>query len=334
MKHLAIDQEARIEKQYPRLLAQLKQNNPQNAYEAAALISAYFKNNGLPRIQAIEEINTIYCVHMWRRHRTIYKFDESMCETLANQALRIEESERIPCELIQTMPHKCIAVELHPFSLRAKDLRDGKSGIDISFTGECYIYFEEKYYCTNQDTLIAQYEMQDGEMVDFFIPIPESVTIRDAKEALCKYISRTMPELNMTEDDAQANIFPVLLAIQIILYLQAQNADIKSAPPEQKKKKTKRGSGSKKQQKPPKIIYVGYRVGKLLRSSASEIRNTEKSEPGSAKRPHARRGHWHHYWTGPKDKPQERRLILRWVAPTMIHAGKSNDITKIIKIKD
>ena len=331
MDHFAIAQEARIEKQYPRLLAHLKQNNPQNAYEAAALISAYFKNNGLPRSQAIEEINTIYCVHMWRRHRTIYKFDESMCETLANQALRIEESERIPCELIQTMPHKCIAVELHPFSLRAKDLRDDKPGIDIAFTGECYIYFEEKYYCTNQDTLIAQYEMQDGEMVDFFIPIPESGTIRDAKEALCEYISHTMPELNMTEDDAQANIFPVLLAIQIILYLQAQNADIKSAPPEQKKKKTKRGSRSR-QQKPSKIIYVGYRVGKLLRASADPD-DVKKSEPGSVKRPHARRGHWHHYWIGPKDKPQERRLILRWVAPTMIHPDGAAQVTKVMKIK-
>lgn len=46
---------------------------------------------------------------------------------------------------------------------------------------------------------------------------------------------------------------------------------------------------------------------------------------GSAKRPHMRRGHWHNYWAGSGD---ERHLVLKWTAPTMIHpeAGTEDNI--------
>lgn len=222
---------------------------------------------------------------------------------------------------------------MHPFSIQANDIRTGHPGIKLEFTGEFYLYFEENYRWAKQDALIALFKMRDGELVDFFMPLPKNGTIKDSKSELHKYISAAMPDLNVTEDDVRIQMLPALIAVQAALYLQAQNADIQNAPPEPKKKKTKRGSGAKRQQKPSKIIYVGYRIGKLLRASADPD-DVKKSETGSAKRPHARRGHWHHYWIGPKDKPQERKLILRWVAPTMIHAGKSNDITKIIKIKD
>lgn len=333
MEHFALTQEARIEKQYPRLLAQLKKNNPQSTHEAAMLITQHFKNCGLSMEHAVNEMNVIYYTHLWRLHRTIYRFDEAISDVLANQALRVEEYERIPCELLRTIPHRCISVEMHPFSIQANDIRTGHSGVKLEFTGEFYLYFEDNYRWAKQDTLIALFKMRDGELVDFFMPLPENGTIKDSKSELHKYISVAMPDLKVTEDDVRIQMLPALIAVQVALYLQAQNADIQNAPPESKKKKVKRGSGTKRQQKPPKIVYVGYRVGKLLRTSAT-LDSSEPFEPGKKKRPHARRGHWHHYWVGPKNKPQERKLILRWVAPTMIHAGKSNDITKIIKIKD
>ena len=49
--------------------------------------------------------------------------------------------------------------------------------------------------------------------------------------------------------------------------------------------------------------------------------------------PDSRRGHWHHFWTGAKDKPEERKLVLKWVAPTMIHGDHPNETTTVVKIK-
>ena len=52
---------------------------------------------------------------------------------------------------------------------------------------------------------------------------------------------------------------------------------------------------------------------------------------GTAKRPHARRGHWHHYWAGPRNA---RQLILKWTAQTFVHpeAGREDNVVAI-KVK-
>lgn len=36
-----------------------------------------------------------------------------------------------------------------------------------------------------------------------------------------------------------------------------------------------------------------------------------------------RRGHWHHFWTGPMDNAQDRKLVLKWLPP--IFVGSSQD---------
>lgn len=60
------------------------------------------------------------------------------------------------------------------------------------------------------------------------------------------------------------------------------------------------------------------------RGKSSEI--TSRSAP----RPHTRRGHWHHYWTGSRSD-NSRKLILKWTAPTFV--GSADDtITTIQKL--
>ena len=58
-------------------------------------------------------------------------------------------------------------------------------------------------------------------------------------------------------------------------------------------------------------------------SSASEHSNVGHGS-SVGKRPHSRRGHYHHYWVGSK-KDGTRRIILKWVAPMFIN-GDIDDI--------
>ena len=114
-----------------------------------------------------------------------------------------------------------------------------------------------------------------------------------------------------------------LEAMQLILYLAAQNADVEEAPPSPRQP-------DRRERKENKIVRitdkasevrafdVGIRIGAALRLGAARPQGVRSSAgTGSQKRPHARRGHWHHYWTGPLDG--ERTLILKWTAPTVIH---------------
>lgn len=61
--------------------------------------------------------------------------------------------------------------------------------------------------------------------------------------------------------------------------------------------------------------------------------NTVHSESKSrnSMRPHMRRGHWHHYWVGSRDNDEERKLILKWVAPIMINVLDVEEDLPVVK---
>lgn len=51
---------------------------------------------------------------------------------------------------------------------------------------------------------------------------------------------------------------------------------------------------------------------------------------GGSVRPHVRRAHWHHFWTGPRDG--ERELVCHWIPPTLVKGrlGKQTNQGHII----
>jgi hypothetical protein len=81
---------------------------------------------------------------------------------------------------------------------------------------------------------------------------------------------------------------------------------------------------------------VGFRIGAEIRSF--EERNQNPAEfPGTGcpMRPHVRRAHWHSFWTGPRDKPEERRKRIRWLPPTPVNVTSTDDLVptmhKVVK---
>ena len=122
---------------------------------------------------------------------------------------------------------------------------------------------------------------------------------------------------------------------QMCLYIQAQNADLQTRPSGQGKQKKRRGAPAKR---PPKVVDVGYHIGKEIRSYRVryEPNRSDTSGPSGEKRtvrPHSRRGHWHHFWRNKPEKPDEKELILRWVAPTFIHPDGGDDKPTVVKAK-
>lgn len=87
---------------------------------------------------------------------------------------------------------------------------------------------------------------------------------------------------------------------------------------------------------------VGVVIGHTLRRARMETEQAgrdhaseESGAPkqGSHKRPHTRRGHWHHYWIGSKSEPTQRKLILKWTHPMLIGKPVDNVVT-IIPVKE
>jgi len=74
------------------------------------------------------------------------------------------------------------------------------------------------------------------------------------------------------------------------------------------------------------IWKIGERTGASLRSAYQIQENdSDNQTSGSAKRPHARKAHWHTYWTG------EGRTIpvLKWVSTALINMDTSQELPQV-----
>lgn len=106
-------------------------------------------------------------------------------------------------------------------------------------------------------------------------------------------------------------------ACALLLYACTTNADIADphtgpVPPAQVRAKAS-----------PHLWDVGWRIGAQLRSPRRHSGRSASASPSGrlATRPHVRRAHWHHYWTGPRTgSPEDRSLVLKWLPPTLVAA--------------
>ena len=127
-----------------------------------------------------------------------------------------------------------------------------------------------------------------------------------------------------TEAKAQSEIAQTYSRVlQLVLYLCAQNAEI--APNSEQAVYTRRSATIKDRYAEIQKWYVGVRIGNAVRAHRKKIAlSTGTGETHSSPRPHMRRGHWHSFWIGPKSTPEERKLILKWVAPTFVCATEDD----------
>ena len=121
--------------------------------------------------------------------------------------------------------------------------------------------------------------------------------------------------------------------IQLLLYLCAANADVQERMPSTSAaKKTIKTT----EKRPVRHWDVGIRVGATIkrnRSQAATPRESGDHKQHARPRPHLRRGHWSHFWTGKRDSA-DRERILKWIEPVYINADSSDDLpTTIHKVK-
>ena len=115
-------------------------------------------------------------------------------------------------------------------------------------------------------------------------------------------------------------------ACSTLLYLCAEDRDIVNPdePPDQASwTSTPPGPAAK-----PRVWEVGWRLGAALR--IARARTPTQTGEGGSPRPHIRRAHWHHYWTGPRNTPDERRLTLKWLAPIPVNLTDPDQLVPTI----
>ena len=243
----------------------------------------------------------------WRRTKIVYTFDPDLAAALAAQAEDVQDTAVLPCELLMRLPYPCIYIKT-PVLLEETD------GFFV------FMEYDERH---DRAELRIQWLLDDMEYsIAQLLHLLPGKTIKDCILDTIHTTQENLGQDIMLQDVDVKVAQLVLSAIQLILYLVSENAEIElvSIPLEHagtegnvtKLRKAKEDKASQVRE-----MSVGVRIGAALRKVRRAERRGTAGGSGGTKRSHTRRGHWHHYWTGPLSGV--RTLILKWTAPTVIH---------------
>ena len=73
---------------------------------------------------------------------------------------------------------------------------------------------------------------------------------------------------------------------------------------------------------------VGIRIGRALRRYKTAVAEHEHGTHDSP-RPHIRRAHWHHFWTGPREG--KRKLVIKRLSPIPVNFDAADDLPTVVQ---
>ena len=284
-------------------------------YNYPDLIDIAYNQYGVLDIQAIKRYAIdegaetsylfFYAALAWREHKQIFEFDEEMCQELMETDSLDDD---IPVQAMIDLPFPCFYVRLPEKFINLRYIRTSSDyRNDYNWVHGFY------YYVLNN---VGTFVLILNDRATVSLGCDLSDPTKSVRSAFWEY---TKPR---NEDSYKMCNF----IMQLVLYLCTINGDIQENV-EQKKiyRKPRDHSQIKDRYTEIRKWDVGYRYGAKVRKNRRVYEvSSEKTEQGhgSPKRPHSRRGHYHHYWTGSKSDPNQRNLILKWIAPMLIN-GKS-----------
>nr|DAU70479.1 MAG TPA: hypothetical protein [Caudoviricetes sp.] len=245
----------------------------------------------------------------WRRTKLIYEFDKTLVEELTAQtdlAVASEMLKRLPFECAYIMTPNLFSYNDEPVDgfmcLKRHDV------LQILF-----VAWNKKDGTTNEGLLDIHLDAKTLEESD---KLSQKASVRRG------LISEHAPSTHTGNG-----------IIQLLLYLCAANADVKERRPTTVAKKTPKASDKR----PVRHWDVGVRVGATIKRNRSYAAQTQRKggdhKQHARPRPHLRRGHWSHFWTGKRDSA-DRERILKWIEPVYINADSPDDLpTTIHKVK-
>jgi hypothetical protein len=252
-------------------------------------------NSNIPEVDVFNIDSAILtAAAAWKVSQGIYKFDADLYNSLINQGL----DGNVPCNALKRLPEYCVYIE----TINAQFLGKNIDGFWVHL---------EKDMNHGQEELRFVFFCEDGTL----IKMPLHIGNWTIEECINKMISYSLKNITKVElPDMSGSISNEIIPfIQLVLYLCAENIDMINKP---KHPSTRmRTFGGIDSPKEPKVWNVGERIGTTIRKyrneSNQEITKRDSNGSHSSKRPHIRKAHWHHFWSGKGRK----ELILKWLPP-------------------
>ena len=286
-------------------------------------------------------IDIVPALYTFKKYKEIYVFDEETADTICVE----DEDFDIPAEILMKMPFPGFFIDSPKFKFFTHlDHTPEADAYQIKFFR---ILDDGKYKFYN--LLIGNFTIARSIRISRFMLKSEFDKIENQKNLKIyeKLVEINQKQVASGEYDRAHNQADLCYMLQLVLYICADNAEIKEI-------KSTSGSGKKKSQsrsgeKSVRKWEAGAYIGAAVRRMKEEPEPIQESEPkenaeqgrtpyeeeskqpasgkeGVPKRPHIRRAHWAHFWAGKLDGSEVRRLILKWLAPLYINAKGEKEI--------
>lgn len=226
----------------------------------------------------------------WRMTKEIYSFDKELASDLYEQPL-----DELPTIVFERLPFPAIYIEAPGLVLD-----------DDLFAG---FFVSREYDPRRGDVeLRLTFCQNNGTCRPYYIAYDSASTIAESVEKVLAGYGDKEDMMSMIELCSKA--------MQLVLYLCTSNPEVVTT----QKAVEWPISHPKDNYKEIRTWSVGVRYGAAIK----RYKQAGKSHPGShsSKRPHYRRGHFHHYWKGPRNDPNKRTLEFIWVDPVLVNADK------------
>lgn len=284
----------------------------------------YEKYNVTPDLTDIAILSGLYS---WRKYKEIYSFDSNFAELLMQSA---DDEFTVPISTLLSTPYSSFYVQI-----------DGENSLGVKgfFCSYDYILWDKDVSNgTGRQLTLNFLAVYEDKYLGCPLVIREGLNIKEAMKWMNMLMSESTGEIIYDPELIQFTHDFITKALQLVLYICAANADI-SENPQQKQitRKPTVGNQPKDTLREVRKWDVGYRIGSSIRKSTNEAqipeRSMKKHHTLSPKRPHVRKGHFHHYWVGSKSD-NSRVLVLKWVAPMFINTALDEELPAVVtKIK-
>ena len=259
---------------------------------------------------------SITALATWRVSQGVYRFDTDLFNELVSQPLE----GNLPCDTLMRLPEWCVYIETNGLNYEVLNI-------------EGFFAHLESDANNNRKELRLLFVNNTGYNIPIMLHLGNwtvEESLQKVKEEADKHVKSANIKIPaFTKQHAEK----IASFLQLVLYLCAENADIPVRP--QHTNTRVRMSGQVDVPKEPRVWMVGERIGAAIRKYRHEERQNEHKAAGdthASPRPHVRRAHWHHFWTGPKTG--EQKLVLRWLPPIPIGYEDGQDSPVVIhKVK-
>lgn len=255
----------------------------------------------------------------WRPTQGVYRFDPELYKVLIDTPM----DRDIPIEVLHRLPAWCVYVEtpglVYQETGRKKDIQGAWIHLDWGHN-------------TGQTKFRVVMHADD-----IIIPIgcPLSGTIEKSITNAVHESALALGDHGVPIDGLREgiNCLRDVLAplLSLALYLCSEEADIPAAARSgyPAPKRTKDGPRNFPADQ-ARVWTVGERIGAVLRQAQRQQESDREGLPGTGKRPHIRRAHWHTYWAGKKRSEQR----IKWLPPIAVKVDSLDDLpTTIIPVK-